>query len=68
MSFRKNVLKTNEITRVISTSRGLNGVRMAYHVSVESTVTNLFYCSSRNRDKQGTFKKSFKKNLGQFLF
>ena len=29
---------------------GLNGVRLAHHISVESTVTYTFYWSSRNRD------------------
>ena len=36
--------KDRWIKRVISTSTGINGVRLARHIYFESTVTYLFYC------------------------
>ena len=50
-----------ELTRVIITSTGLHRVGFADYISLASTVICLFFCSSRNKDWQGTFKESCKK-------
>ena len=42
---QKNVPLTDEMTRVISTSTGISGVSLAYHISKTSTVTYPFYCN-----------------------
>lgn len=50
-----------ELTRVIITSTGLHREGFADYISLASTVICLFFCSSRNKDWQGTFKESCKK-------
>ena len=47
-----------ELTRVIITSTGLHRVGFADYISLASTVICLFFCSSRNKDWQGTFVSS----------
>ena len=45
---QQNVLLTNEMTRMISASTGINGVSLAHYISKTSTVTYLFYYIYQN--------------------
>jgi len=64
----QNVTWTDEITRMISTTTAINGVRLAHHISFASAVTYLFYCIFRNSACLGTFRESFKKIIQQLSF
>ena len=42
---QQNVPLIDEMTRVFSTSTGISGVSLVYHISKTSTVTYPFYCN-----------------------
>ena len=60
---QKNVPLTDEMTRVISTSTGISGVSLAYHIFKTSTVTHPFYCNFERDIGKERLRKVKKKLL-----
>ena len=61
----RNVTWTNE-QRAISTSTGINGIRLAHHISIASTVTCLFIVFFETVLGRNIHRKFQKKFIGNF--
>ena len=59
---QQNVPLIDEMTRVISTSTGISGVSLVYHISKTSTVTYPFYCNFERDIGKERLRKVLKKN------
>ena len=55
-------------THVIGRSTVNNRIALIHHISLESTVTYVFYCIIRNNTWKRTIRQSFKKIVRQLLF
>ena len=67
---QQNVPLIDEMTRVISTSTGISGVSLVYHISKTSTVTYPFYCNFERDIGKESLRKVLKKitsMLGNFF-
>ena len=64
----QNVSWTDEITRVISASRGINRVSLAFNISQTSTVTYLFYWIFRTDIGKEYSRKDLKNNCSITFF
>ena len=60
---QQNVPLIDEMTRVISTSTGISGVSLVYHISKTSTVTYPFYCNFERDIGKERLRKVKKKLL-----
>ena len=54
------------MTRVISTSTGINGVRLAHHISETRMMTYHFYCIFKTKLGREHSGKASKKFIGNF--